>query len=152
MEGAVNSTSRGARLFFVAYILVLEVLVLNILVAFIIESFSIQRERNERIHVNRCSMLAPEETGNCSCEETEDWVRSTTREKSRFVQLLENCMKGKIHNDNRPPERMDYWKSYLLASGEDFSQWKIWRRPHAYDVYDRIYAGIIKGMHCLSTR
>eukprot|EP01138_Halocafeteria_seosinensis_P015758 gb/GECG01016082.1/.p1 GENE.gb/GECG01016082.1/~~gb/GECG01016082.1/.p1 ORF type:complete len:925 (+),score=80.58 gb/GECG01016082.1/:1-2775(+) len=144
MEGAVNSTSRGARLFFVAYIMVLEVLVLNILVAFIIESFSIQRERNERSYGDRSSVLAPEETGTSSYEETQDWSRPSTSEKTWFGRLLERCMKGKVDYARLPPERMDYWKSYLLASGEDFSQWKIWRRPHAYDVYDRIYAEIIK--------
>lgn len=150
----MEATNKGARLYFIIYVLSSTVLVLNVLVAFIIESFSVQRERNAKCILEEHSELHGENRKDLLNEESsnrvsEEWDGRADH-PGPVLKLLRKFWRGQKKPDTEPYAAetdaidVDYWKHLLLNSDVDFSKWHIWRNSHTYDIYKRLYADSIK--------
>ena len=158
-EGLEAATgSKWPRVFFIMYYTVTVLLVLNVVVAFFIESFSVQRERRETVaQLVAEGAMAPDTapSGTRARNASSPWEHLiVVPELGTTATLLPNGsldmgsalskrdMQGVTFHDlkSKPILRPSYeWRLVIEASGLDTSQYTLWKRLHADDIYTTLY-------------
>jgi len=154
LQAATNS--KWPRVFFILYYTVTVLLVLNVVIAFFIESFSVQREKRETIaklvEEGALDPASSPEQGRSRLSANSPWkeliIVPTAGSTTHLLPNGALSVAPSVHGDGvlladlqeQPILRQSYeWRLVIEASGLDVSQYQLWKRLHADDIYTTLY-------------